>query len=293
MPAAGAVEVKSGFKLGKLDLDRKLPDETSYKRALDQAQTAMLEVEQAYRVDGRRGIVMFEGWDAGGKGGAIQRLTAKLDPRWIRVWAIGVPTPAEQGRHYLWRFWEKLPPSGHIAVFDRSWYGRVLVERVEGLIGKDDWHRAYREINEFEKMLVDDGIRLVKIFLHVSAEEQLKRLAERISDPLKHWKIEGADIVNYARRGDYLTAMDEMFERTSTKHAPWHAVAGNHKWFARVAAAETAVEVLGKGLKLGPPPVDKSVEEAAVKLLEKKELAVLGFRRTSPGEPVSRRRARA
>jgi polyphosphate kinase 2 (PPK2 family) len=276
---ASAVEVKRGFTLGKLDLGRKFPDEKSYKRALDKAQTAMLEVEQAYRVGGLRGIVMFEGWDAGGKGGAIQRLTEKLDPRYIKVWAIGVPTPEEQGRHYLWRFWEKLPTPGHLAIFDRSWYGRVLVERVEGLIDKPVWRRAYTEINEFEQMLTDDGIRLVKIFLHVSAEEQLKRLAERISDPLKHWKIEGSDIVNYARRADYSAAIDEMFARTSTKAAPWQVISGDHKWFARVTAVETAVEMLGKGLELGPPPVDKSVEKAARKLLDKRELAVLGFGR--------------
>jgi polyphosphate kinase 2 (PPK2 family) len=274
---AGAVKVKRGFTLGKLDLGRKFPDEKSYQRALGEAQTAMLEVEQAYRVGGLRGIVMFEGWDAGGKGGAIQRLTEKLDPRYVRVWAIGKPTPEEQGRHYLWRFWEKLPLPGHIAVFDRSWYGRVLVERVERLIDKATWRRAYREINEFEQMLTDDGIRLVKIFLHVSAEEQLKRLAERIADPLKHWKIEGSDIVNYARRADYSAAIDEMFARTSTKAAPWYVIPGDHKWFARAAATETAVGVLGKGLELGPPPVDKSVEKAARKLLGKKELAVLGF----------------
>jgi polyphosphate kinase 2 (PPK2 family) len=237
----------------------------------------MLAVEQDFRVSGRRGIVMFEGWDAGGKGGAIQRLTATLDPRWVRVWAIGVPTPEEQGRHYLFRFWEKLPPSGHIAVFDRSWYGRVLVERVEGLIAKAAWRRAYDEINEFEQMLVDDGIRLVKIFLHVSADEQLKRLGERIADPLKHWKIEADDIRNFHRRNDYLQAIDEMFARTSTKTARWHAIAGEHKWFARVAALETAVKVLGEGLDLTPLPVDKSVEETARKLLGQRELTVLGF----------------
>jgi len=273
----GAVTVGPGFKLADLDLAQRLPDEKRYKQALDKAQAAMLEVEQAYRVRGLRGIVLFEGWDGGGKGGAIQRLTEKLDPRWVSVWAIGVPSAEEQGRHYLYRFWQRLPPQGHLAVFDRSWYGRVLVERVEKLIGKNDWRRAYREINEFERMLVDDGVRLVKIFLHVSAEEQLKRLSDRIADPLKHWKIESADIVNYARRDAYIEAMDEMLENTSTDAAPWHAIAGEHKWFARVAAIETAVVVLGKGLELGPPPVDKSVEKTARKLLGKKELAALGF----------------
>jgi polyphosphate kinase 2 (PPK2 family) len=275
----GVVEVKRGFNLAGLDLSDELPDKKTYERRLDAAQAAMLAVEQDFRVSGRRGIVMFEGWDAGGKGGAIQRLTATLDPRWVRVWAIGVPTPEEQGRHYLFRFWEKLPPPGHIAVFDRSWYGRVLVERVEGLIPKEAWQRAYGEINEFEQMLVDDGIRLVKIFLHVSAEEQLKRLGERIVDPLKHWKIEADDIRNFHRRADYLEAIDDIFARTSTKTARWHAIAGERKWFARVAAIETAVKVLGKGLNLTPPPVDKSVEETARKLLNDKELAALGFSR--------------
>lgn len=273
----GVVEVKRGFSLASLSLDHKLPDKQHYERRLDAAQVAMLEIEQTFRVSGQRGIIVFEGWDAGGKGGAIQRLTAKLDPHWLRVWAIGPPNPDEQGRHYLYRFWEKLPLPGHLAIFDRSWYGRVLVERVEGLIDREEWQRAYREINAFEQMLVDDGIRLIKIFLHVSAEEQLKRLGERIADPLKHWKIEADDIRNFSRRSDYLAAMDDMFAQTSTKAAPWYAVAGEHKWFARVAAAETAVKALGRGLKLGPQPVDPAVEETARKLLEERELAALGF----------------
>jgi polyphosphate kinase 2 (PPK2 family) len=273
----GIVEVKRGFSLSSLDLDHQLPDKQSYERRLAAAQVRMLEIEQHFRVSGRRGIIVFEGWDAGGKGGAIQRLTAKLDPHWLRVWAIGPPNPDDQARHYLFRFWEKLPLPGHLAVFDRSWYGRVLVERVEGLISREQWQRAYHEINEFEEMLVDDGVRLVKIFLHVSAEEQLKRLAERIADPLKHWKIEASDIRNFSRRRDYLVAMDDMFAQTSTKTACWHAIAGEHKWFARVAAIETAVKQLGKGLKLGPLPVDRGVEKAARKLLGKKELAALGI----------------
>jgi polyphosphate kinase 2 (PPK2 family) len=273
----GIVEVKRGFRLSSLDLDHQLPDKQSYERRLAAAQVRMLEIEQHFRVSGQRGIIVFEGWDAGGKGGAVQRLTAKLDPHWLRVWAIGPPNPDDQARHYLFRFWEKLPLPGHLAIFDRSWYGRVLVERIEGLISREEWQRAYHEINEFEEMLVDDGVRLVKIFLHVSAEEQLRRLRERIEDPLKHWKIEADDIRNFSRRRDYLVAMDDMFEQTSTKTARWHAIAGEHKWFARVAAIETAVKVLGKGLKLGPLPVDRGVEKAARKLLGMKELAALGF----------------
>ena len=260
---ADAVEVKSGFKLAKLDLDRRLPDKAHYERALEAAQTGMLEVQQAYKVANLRGIVMFEGWDGGGKGGAIQRLTERLDPRWLRVWAIGPPSPDEQGRHYLWRFWEKLPPPGHIAIFDRSWYGRVLVERVEQLTPKKDWQRAYREINEFERMLTDDGIRLVK----------------RIANPIKHWKIAADDIRNYSRRQDYLAALDEMFERTSTKAARWHAIPGEHKWFARLAAINTAVAVLARGLKLGPLPVDEAVAKAAFKFLKNDEIAAIGLKR--------------
>lgn len=274
---AGAVAVKRGFRLAALDLNSRLADERHYKRALEAAQIEMLKVEQAYKIAGRRGIVLFEGWDGGGKGGAIKRLTERLDPRWMRVWAIGKPTENEQSRHYLYRFWDRLPPAGHIAVFDRSWYGRVLVERVERLIGKDEWRRAYREINEFERMLVDDGVGLVKIFLHVSAKEQLKRLAERIRDPVKHWKIAADDIRNYADRREYLAAIDEMFAHTSTRRAPWRVVPGEHKWYARVAAIETAVNGLGRGLKIEPLPIDAAVGEAARKMLKRKELASLGL----------------
>lgn len=275
---ADAVVAKRGFGLAALDLDRQFDSKRSYEDALARAQIAMLAVEQTYSVDRRRGIILFEGWDAGGKGGAIQRLTQRLDPRGVKVWEIAGPSADEQGRHYLWRFWQRLPPPGHIAVFDRSWYGRVLVERVEGLTPEQDWRRAYREINEFERMLVDDGVRLVKIFLHVSAGEQLKRLAERIADPTKHWKIAPDDIRNYALRARYTEAMDEMFAETSTTLAPWHVVAGEYKWFGRVAALRTAVDILGHGLDLKPPPVDKDVAKQARRLLSKKDIAALGIK---------------
>jgi polyphosphate kinase 2 (PPK2 family) len=272
-----AVKVRRGFALAELDLARRLADEAKYKRRLQAGQVAMLDLEQAFHRDGSRGIVVFEGWDAGGKDGAIQRLTARLDPRWIRVWSIGKPTPEEQGRHYLWRFWERLPPPGYIAIFDRSWYGRVLVERVEGLTPRRDWRRAFDEINQFEKLLVEDGVRLVKLFLHVSAAEQQKRLAERIADPVKHWKIAADDIRNFARRREYLAAIEEMFARTSTKAAPWRAIAGDYKWFARVAAIDTVVKTLGNGLQLGPLPVDEAVYREAAALLDPDTVAALGL----------------
>ena len=272
-----AVKVKPGFKLAELDLQRRLADEASYQQKLRKLQIAMLELEQIYRVERRRGIIALEGWDASGKSGAIQRLTEKLDPRWVHVWSIGRPSPEEQGRHYLWRFWQRLPPAGQIAIFDRSWYGRVLVERVEGLARPKAWRRAYDEINAFEKMLVDDGVRLVKLFLHISDAEQLRRFRERITTPTKHWKISAEDIRNRAHRRDYVAALDDLFARTSTAAAPWHVVPAEYKWFARVAVAKTVVKELGKGIKLGPPPLAPEVLEAAAEILRPKETAALGL----------------
>jgi polyphosphate kinase 2 (PPK2 family) len=274
---ASAVKVKPGFNLAELGLDHRLADEASYQQKLHKLQIAMLELEQIYRVERRRGIIALEGWDAAGKGGAIQRLTEKLDPRWLHVWSIGPPSPEEQGRHYLWRFWQRLPPPGQIAIFDRTWYGRVLVERVEGLARPKEWRRAYDEINAFEKMLADDGVRLVKLFLHISDAEQLRRFRERITTPTKHWKITPEDIRNRAHRRDYLAALDDMFARTSTADVPWHVVPAEYKWFARLAVAKTVVKALGKGIKLGPPPLAPEVVKAATERLGRKELAALGL----------------
>ena len=289
---ARSIEVKKGFSFAAVDLGRRFPDEKSYERALKKVQLAMLELEQIYRVERRRGVVAVEGWDAAGKGGAIQRLTARLDPRWVRVWSIGRPTPEEQGRHYLWRFWEKLPAPGHIAIFDRTWYGRVLVERVEGFARRTEWQRAYDEINAFEKMLVDDGVRLVKLYLHISADEQMRRFRERITTPTKHWKMGVEDIRNLERRRDYLAALGDMFGRTSTKRAPWHVVPAEYKWFARVAFAHAVVKTLGKGIALGPPPLDPEVAKAAVATLGPAEAAALGFSAEAQGHHKARHEAR-
>jgi AMP-polyphosphate phosphotransferase len=276
---ASAVKVGSGFALATVDLDRRLKDQPSYEHKLRKLQIAMLELEQIYRVERRRGIIAVEGWDAAGKGGAIQRLTEKLDPRWVQVWSIGRPSLEEQGRHFLWRFWQRLPAPGHIAIFDCTWYGRVLVERVEAVARPKEWRRAYDEINAFEKMLVDDGIRLVKLFLHISDEEQLYRFRERITTPTKHWKMTVEDIRNRARRGDYLAALDDMFARTSTTQAPWYVVPAEYKWFARVAVAETVIKTLGKGIALGPPALDPNVVTAAAEILGRAEMAALGLPR--------------
>jgi AMP-polyphosphate phosphotransferase len=274
---AQAIKVKPGFTLAEVDLDRRLPDEVSYQRQLRNLQMAMLALAQIYRVEGRRGIIAIEGWDASGKGGAIQRLTEKLDPRWVQVWSIGRPSAEEQGRHYLWRFWQRLPAPGRIAIFDRSWYGRVLVERVEGLARPKEWRRAYEEINAFEKTLADDGIRLVKLFLHISDEEQLRRFRERITTPTKRWKMTPDDIRNRARRRDYLEALDDMFTQTSTAAAPWFVVPAEYKWFARVAVAKTVVKTLGKHIALEPPALDPEVVEAAAQMLGRAALSALGL----------------
>jgi AMP-polyphosphate phosphotransferase len=202
----------------------------------------------------------------------------------VQVWPIGPPSPEEQGRHYLWRFWQRLPPPGQITIFDRTWYGRVLVERVEGLARPKEWRRAYDEINAFEKMLVDDGVRLVKLFLHISDVEQLRRFRERITTPTKHWKINAEDIRNRAHRRDYLAAVDDMFALTSTAAAPWHVVPAEYKWFARVALAKTVVKALGKGLTLGAPPLAPEVVKAAAEILGRKEMAALGLTEPERGK---------
>jgi polyphosphate kinase 2 (PPK2 family) len=206
----------------------------TYERRLEELQQRMLLVQQGLFHSRRRAIVAIEGFDASGKGGAIRRLTGPLDPRGVKVVPIGPPAPDEQGRHWLWRFWRELPVPGTITVFDRTWYGRVLVERVERLAPKPAWRRAYREIVEFERMLVDDGVDVIKIFLAVSKKEQRRRFEERIRDPYKRWKITEADVRNRELWDDYVEAVDEAVRRTDVPAARWHLVAGDRKWWARV-----------------------------------------------------------
>jgi polyphosphate kinase 2 (PPK2 family) len=168
--------------LARLDMTKEI-GRKEYDEQLELLQTRLREVALAYRAQGRRGVIAFQGWDAAGKGGAIRRMSWPLDPRGFKVWTIAAPTPDEQGHHYLYRFWKRLPRPGQLAIFDRSWYGRVLVERVEGLAAEAEWRRAYAEINEFERMLDDDGVRVAKIFLHITPEEQLARFRDRFNDP--------------------------------------------------------------------------------------------------------------
>ena len=249
------------IRLDRLARPKPFADKAEYEKHLDRLQNQMLMIQQTYYHERRRALLVFEGWDAAGKGGAIRRLTETLDPRGFHVWPIGAPKPDEQGRHYLYRFWERLPEPGTIAIFDRSWYGRVLVERVEGLIPRPVWKRAFDEINEFERMLVDDGACVVKIFLHIPPEEQLERFAERLSNPYKRWKLTEDDIRNHRRWDDYAEAIEDMFDRTSTKHAPWHVIYGERKWVARVEVLKAVTQALADGIKVTPPPVDPEVKK--------------------------------
>jgi polyphosphate kinase 2 (PPK2 family) len=192
--------------------------------------------------------VIFEGWDASGKGGCIKRLVAPLDPRHVRVAQFAAPTYDEKRHHFLWRFWPALPGWGGMAVLDRSWYGRVLVERVEGLATKDQWQRAYDEIVEFERTLVAEGMILVKFWLHLSLEEQLRRFQAREQDPLKTWKLTDEDWRNRARRRKYEKAVEAMLDRTDHPDAPWTLVEGDNKRWARVKVVESVIDAIEKGM---------------------------------------------
>jgi len=249
------------IRVAKLDTDGHIA-KRDYERRLHKLGVQMREILQAYLFSCDRGIVVFEGVDAAGKGGAIRRLTTVLDPRAYKVWPIGAPNEIERQQHYLSRFWNRLPTHGTIAIFDRSWYGRVLVERVEGLAEKREWQRAYNEINEFEHMLIDDGMKLVKIFLHISQDEQLKRFEERVRNPLKRWKFTFDDIRNRRQWGAYEEAIDEMIERTSTVAAPWHVISTDNKRQARIDALSHITGVLSEGVDLKPRPLAPKLREA-------------------------------
>lgn len=239
----------------------------AYAEQLRPLQYLMRATALSFVGRGYGGIVVIEGADTAGKGGAIRRLTAELDPRHYDVWPIGPPTTEELRHHYLWRFWQRLPEKGEIGIFDRSWYGRVLVERVEELIKEKRWRRAYEEINAFEETLTEDGIKLVKIYLHVSAAEQQERLAERVQTPHKRWKVSAADFRSYLRRDDYLVAAEEMIERTSTKRAPWTVIPADNKRAARIAVLNTVTKVFGDNLDLTPLPLDDETKRLAQKVL--------------------------
>ena len=242
-----------------------------YEDALEALQERLAQILVAHVVYRRRSLVVCEGWDAAGKGGAIQRLTAKWDPRSFTVWPIAAPSDEEKSRHFLWRFWNRLPAAGEIAVFDRSWYGRVLVERVEGYATEVQWRRAYDEINEFEAQQADDGTAIVKLFFHVTQDEQDERLKARLAHPWKRFKINADDFRNRARRRDYLDAMAEMFAQTDTRWAPWRVIDGNNKKSARIAALTAVADALEKAVPMEPPPASAELEALARKAFRQKD----------------------
>jgi polyphosphate kinase 2 (PPK2 family) len=238
-----------------------------YERRLVDLQETLQRVQQAYLGTPHRAVIVLEGWDTAGKGGVVRRLGWALDPRSFKVNATAAPGEREKSLHYLQRFWERLPQHGWIVAFDRSWYGRVLVERVEGFAAEEEWRRAYEEINEFERMLVADGVRLVKLFLHITRDEQLRRFRNRLANPLKRWKLSYEDFRNRERWSDYETAIEDMMQKTSTHRAPWHLIPANDKAYGRLAALRIIADRLSKNVSLEPRPLDPSVLEAAERLL--------------------------
>ena len=237
--------------LENLDLTLSL-DKEEYDADLVRYQVALYKLGYQVYVQHRPVIMVFEGWDAAGKGGAIKRVTEKLDPRGYAVYPIGAPQGDDASHHYLWRFWRRLPELGQIAIFDRSWYGRVMVERIEGFCKESDWKRAYREINEFEHQLVDFGTILFKFWFHISKEEQLQRFEGRAGDKLRSWKLTDEDWRNREKWDKYTQSVEDMILKTSTLSAPWTLVEGNSKNYARIKVLKTIVDGLGVALDYDP-----------------------------------------
>jgi len=234
--------------LAHVDLASTL-ERDDYRERIRAGQNRLTTLSRRAASTGQSTVVVFEGWDAAGKGGAIRRMTRAMAARNCRVVPIAAPTEEERARHYLWRFWRELPRAGRLLVYDRSWYGRVLVERVEGYASEDEWRRSYREIREFERQLVHHGIVVLKFFLHLDKDEQLRRFREREKTAYKKYKITDEDYRNREKWDDYVSAVDEMVARTHRKRAPWHLVPANDKRFARVTVLETVCDALAAALK--------------------------------------------
>ncbi len=249
------------LRLNKFEKAAEAP--ADYSERLADLQHRLEVLQSAYIDQKLRGLVAIEGWDAAGKGGLIQRLAAPLDPRFTNVWPIGAPNDIERGQHYLERFWQRLPDRREITVFDRSWYGRVLVERVDGFATPEQWGRAYDEINQFEAMQAADGVRIVKLFLHTTQAEQDRRLKERIETPWKRWKTGLDDYHNRSKRADYMQAYHDMFDKTSTKVAAWTVIAADTKKVARIAGLEAVLAGLGAGVDQSFAEVPDAVKDAA------------------------------
>ena len=234
--------------LADIPLDKELTDE-EYKTKLKKLQEELRDLHNEIYKKKIPVIIAYEGWDAAGKGGNIKRITGALDPRGYIVHPIASPEPHEKARHYLWRFWNRLPKTGHIAIFDRTWYGRVMVERLEGFCSENDWQRAYNEINEFEKELTDWGAVVIKFWVQIDSDTQLARFTDRQNTPEKQWKITDEDWRNRDKWDLYEDAVNEMIMKTSTAFAPWYILESVDKKYARIKALEIVVEQLKKACK--------------------------------------------
>ena len=234
-------------KLKDVPLDKTISDE-EYKTELDRLQGRLRMLHNRLYRKRVPVIMVYEGWDAAGKGGNIKRVTGALDPRGFEVHPIASPEPKEKARHYLWRFWTRLPKTGHIAIFDRSWYGRVMVERLEGFCSENDWQRAFYEMNEFEQELHNWGAVILKFWVHIDSDTQLARFTDRQNTPAKQWKITDEDWRNREKWDEYEVAIDEMLQKTSTTFAPWHILESVDKKYARIQALRIVVDTLEKAL---------------------------------------------
>lgn len=230
-------------KLKDVSLDKTITDE-KYKKQLKKLQEELSELHNKIYRKRVPVVVCYEGWDAAGKGGNIRRVAAALDPRGYEVVPIASPTAPELAHHYLWRFWTRLPKDGHVAIFDRTWYGRVMVERIEGFCTTEDWQRAYREINEFERQLYDWGAVVVKFWLHIDQDEQLRRFNDRQNTPSKQWKITDEDWRNREKWDQYEEAIDDMLRYTSTDFAPWHIIESQNKKYGRIKALKILIDAI-------------------------------------------------
>ncbi len=246
-PANAANDIRPVTVLSALDMTRDV-DKREYRDELSRLQARLNRLYRVARDRGRSTILVFEGWDAGGKGGAIRRITPALDARDYQIVSIAAPTEEEHSHHYMWRFWRHLPGAGRFLIFDRSWYGRVLVERVEGFATQEEWLRAYEEINDFERQLVDHGSIVVKFWLHITQEEQDRRFKAREETPYKRWKLTDEDWRNRESWKAYEVAVDDMVRLTGTSFAPWHLIEGNDKRYARVQVLDILCDAMDRAL---------------------------------------------
>lgn len=236
-------------KLKDIELTGKTIDDEEYEKELKKLQDKLSELHNRLYRERIPVIITYEGWDAAGKGGNIKRITGALDPRGYEVHPIASPEPHEKARHYLWRFWTRLPKNGHIAIFDRTWYGRVMVERLEGFCSENDWKRAYNEMNEFEKELSDWGAVIIKFWVQIDKNTQLERFNDRQNNPEKRWKITDEDWRNREKWDQYEDAVNEMLKKTSTAYAPWHILESVDKKYARIKALKIVIKEIEKALK--------------------------------------------